>query len=363
MQSMKHIIFSDCEGPIAKNDNAYELCAHFIPDGDKFFANISKYDDVLAAVLHKPGYTSGSTLKLILPFLKAYDVTDSKMEDFSSQNILLISETQDMLKYIQEYAEVFIVSTSYEHYIKALCKAIGFPVDHTYCTKVALDQYILTPEEKKKLQELSQEITKMPTIQISPTAKSTADFSTTDQETIKRLDEIFGSTITKMNIRKLFSDVKTIGGIQKAEAIRDAATRLGVKLSDVMYIGDSITDVEALLLVRKFGGLAVSFNGNSYAVQNADVAVMAEGNLVTAVIADRFCRLGKAQTLKVLSYWVKSAVEQSGVSIPLLRKLYSLYPGALPRVELVSLRNIDSLIRESSEFRRNVRGMAIGRLG
>ncbi|NLB76264.1 MAG: hypothetical protein GX799_07345, partial [Crenarchaeota archaeon] len=72
---MKHIIFSDCEGPIAKNDNAYELCAHFIPDGDKFFANISKYDDVLAAVLHKPGYTSGSTLKLILPFLKAYDVT------------------------------------------------------------------------------------------------------------------------------------------------------------------------------------------------------------------------------------------------------------------------------------------------
>ena len=70
-QSVKRIFISDCEGPISKNDNAFELAANFIPNGDKLFANISKYDDVLADVLQKPGYSAGSTLKLILPFFKA----------------------------------------------------------------------------------------------------------------------------------------------------------------------------------------------------------------------------------------------------------------------------------------------------
>lgn len=43
---MKRIFISDCEGPISKNDNAFELSSNFIPNGDKLFTNISKYDDV-----------------------------------------------------------------------------------------------------------------------------------------------------------------------------------------------------------------------------------------------------------------------------------------------------------------------------
>ena len=67
---MKQLFISDCEGPISKNDNAYELTEHFIPNGAQLFANISRYDDVLADVFAKPGYTAGSTLKLVLPSLK-----------------------------------------------------------------------------------------------------------------------------------------------------------------------------------------------------------------------------------------------------------------------------------------------------
>ena len=356
-------MISDCEGPISKNDNAYELCAHFIPDGDKLFANVSKYDDVLADVVHKTGYSAGSTLKLILPFFKAFGVTDKQMEDYSAQTLLLLPQTEETLGFIQEYAEVFIVSTSYEHYIKALCKALNFPEDHTYCTKVKLDDYTITPQETERLKALAAEIAKMNLLEIPSNAKSITDLSSSYQAELKRLDEIFWDELPKMGIGRLLSEVVTVGGEQKAQAIRDATARLGLKISEVMYVGDSITDVEAFKLVRKFGGLAVSFNGNSYAVRNADVAVMADGNLVTAVLADRFCRLGKDQALKVLSYWVKSAVQQSGVNVDLLKRLYAIYPGILPRVELVSLRNVDAIVRESAEFRKNVRGVAIGRLG
>jgi energy-converting hydrogenase A subunit R len=90
---VKRIFVFDCEGPISKNDNAYELAANFIPNGDSFFCNVSKYDDVLADVLKKPNYSAGGTLRLILPFLKAYGLTDARMEEFSSDNIILISDT------------------------------------------------------------------------------------------------------------------------------------------------------------------------------------------------------------------------------------------------------------------------------
>ncbi len=152
---MKCIFISDCEGPISKNDNAFELAAHFIPNGDKLFANISKYDDVLADVLRKPGYSAGSTLKLILPFFKAYDVTDKQMEEFSEKNIVLIADSKNTLSHVQSIAEAFIVSTSYEHYIKPLCKVLSFPNENAYCTKVSIDKYAITKQEKKRIKRNS----------------------------------------------------------------------------------------------------------------------------------------------------------------------------------------------------------------
>ena len=87
----KKFFVSDCEGPISLNDNAFELSTHFIGDGDKFFKIISRYDDVLADVLKRQGYNAGGTLKLILPFLKAYGATNQNIIEFSNGNVHLIS--------------------------------------------------------------------------------------------------------------------------------------------------------------------------------------------------------------------------------------------------------------------------------
>ncbi len=47
----------------------------------------------------------------------------------------------------------------------------------------------------------------------------------------------------------------------------------------------------------------------------------------------------------------------------LLKQLSTLYPDALPKVQIVTAKNMESLIKESSAFRKKVRGVAIGRLG
>ncbi|MCW4000161.1 MAG: HAD hydrolase family protein [Candidatus Bathyarchaeota archaeon] len=359
---MKRLFVSDCEGPISKNDNAYEIAENFIPNGGKFFSNISRYDDVLADIVHREAYTAGSTLRLILPFFKAYRLTDHDLEAFSEQNILLIANSRATLQHVQRIADAFIVSTSYEHYIRALCKAVDFPFKNTYCTHLSLDKIPITPQERDQLRVTAQEISQMRQIDIPSGATSLDEFSHCDQTLIQRLDEIFWTEIPKMFVGK-FLDVVTVGGEQKAESIRDAARKLGADLSEAIYVGDSITDVEAFRLVKESGGLAVSFNGNGYAVRNADVAVMSESNTVTAVIADLFCRLGRERTLEFLADWSSQTLAQSGVEEALAKQFIKVYTEGLPKVQIVTAQNMEAIVKESSEFRRMVRGVSIGRLG
>jgi energy-converting hydrogenase A subunit R len=361
---LKRVFISDCEGPISKNDNAFEITAHFVPGGDKLFALISKYDDVLADVLKKPVYSAGSTLKLILPFLKMCDVTDGQIEEFAAHNLLLIANSKDTLQHVRAVASAFIVSTSYEHYIKALCRAIDFPYENTYCTKLSIDEYTVTEKEKNRLKEIIKEIVQMPMIAIPPSAKAIEDFSVADQETIRRLDTIFWSEIAGMSVGRIFSEVTTVGGSQKAAAIEDAVAKLHVPLEDVMYVGDSITDVEAFKLVRENGGLTVSFNGNNYAVRNAEIAVLSENNMVTAVIADVFCRQGKQAVLNLVENWNLQSLESNrAVNPSLLDRLFSLHTQTLPKVQIVTAENMETIAKKSSEFRKKVRGESIGRLG
>jgi energy-converting hydrogenase A subunit R len=155
-----------------------------------------------------------------------------------------------------------------------------------------------------------------------------------------------------------------VGGSQKAEAIEDAVEGLGAQLSDVMYVGDSITDVEAFQLVRDNDGLTVSFNGNNYAVRNAEIAILSENNIVTAVIADVFCRRGKQAALNLVENWNLQSLQRNGaVSLSLLDHLFTFYPETLPKVQIVTAKNMETLTKESSAFRKKVRGESIGRLG
>jgi energy-converting hydrogenase A subunit R len=360
---VKKIFISDCEGPISKNDNAFEIISHFVPNGDKLFTVISRYDDVLADVIKKPRYKAGYTLKLILPFLKAYDVTDQKMREFSAQNLILIPNARDTLQYVRKIAHAFIVSTSYEHYIKALCQALNFPYENIYCTKVSIDKYDIKEEEKNGLKELAREIQQMPTIEIPSEVKSLNDFPEEYRKTIQRLDVIFWKEIANMKSGKIFHEVNPLGGGEKADAVEDAAEQVGVDLSSVMYVGDSITDVEAFKLVKENGGLTTSFNGNQYAIKDAEIAVLSENSITTAIIADAFCRFGKRETLSLMENWSREALKKSHVSPTLLNRLFVLYPSELPKVKIITSENMEVLTKESGKFRKKVRGDAIGRLG
>jgi len=359
----KHVLVTDCEGPISKNDNAFELTSNFVQDGDRFFSLLSKYDDVLVDIIKKPNYKAGDTLRLILPFLKAYGATDTKIRDFSVKNVLLVPGAKDTLTFVRKLMLSFIVSTSYEHYISALCTLTGFPFENTYCTRLNMDKYKISPEETKRLKELGKEIASLPMIEIPKNAMSVTEFSQRDQETVERLDEIFWKEIPKMESGRMLIEVNPIGGTEKAKSVQNIVKKLDGSLDRIMYVGDSITDAPALKLVKENGGLAVSFNGNNYSVQESDVVVISDDTTVTSVLAEAFNKLGKEEVIRLVNECSFSGIEKYS-NIPELReRMKALFSSGFTQVEQVTSDNIERLIRESSVFRRTVRGEAIGKLG
>jgi energy-converting hydrogenase A subunit R len=143
--------------------------------------------------------------------------------------------------------------------------------------------------------------------------------------------------IQKMRIGRILKEVKPVGGYEKSLAVLDIARKLGVPLSEVMYVGDSITDIDAFRSVRKSGGLTVSFNGNNYAVREAEVGVTSPSTDIMDVIALDFSSHGK-----------------KGVMESVKRQ---------PRAEIIDDENREDFSKHSSRFRKTVRGEAIGKLG
>jgi energy-converting hydrogenase A subunit R len=257
----------------------------------------------------------------------------------------------------------FIVSTSYEQYISALCTVTGFPFENTYCTHLNIDKYDIDEEETKRLRELQKEITALPMIEIPRNARSVSELQQRDQKTVERLDEIFWKELPKMESGRMLREVNPVGGSEKARAVMDIIEKLGCSLDKVMYVGDSITDAPALRIVRENGGLAVSFNGNSYPVRESDVAVLSGDTTVTSILAEVFSKHGKEGAFSLVEEWGSSGLKKYCVSPELCERMSVLFPDGFPQVERVTDDNLERLKRESSVFRKTVRGEAIGKLG
>jgi energy-converting hydrogenase A subunit R len=166
-----------------------------------------------------------------------------------------------------------------------------------------------------------------------------------------------------MEVGRVFEEVNPVGGVEKANAILDSLKRTGGELADVIYVGDSITDVQAFELVRDGRGVAVSFNGNGYAVRSADICCISKDTVVLSLLASVFYRGGRDGVLELAQKWSRSSIEGRAVEEEVGTRLQFLPDEDFPRVELIAQSNVSRLIEESEEFRKRVRGVEIGALG
>jgi predicted HAD superfamily phosphohydrolase len=346
----RRVFVTDCEGPLTKNDNAQEIAERFIPGGAGFFERLSKYDDVLADLARRPGYNAGDTLRLLPPFLKAFEVTDLDVELFSAEGVLLVPHAIQALTRIRALLPAFIVSTSYTPYIKALCDLSGFPLENVRCTELKLDDWDMSETEKAWLRGRVAEIMAADVIEIPDGAASAEQLSPADQSRVAALDELFWKQMDGRVSGEMLAAVRPVGGGMKLAALQSIMQAEGVAGDDVMYVGDSITDAPPLEAVRAWGGVALSFNGNAYALAAAEFAAASPDAEVTAELAEAFAAAGRAGVLEAVHAWPRP---KKGV-VPVGKE--RAYVGLL-KDELCAL------AEASAALRRSVRGERVARLG
>lgn len=333
---MKAVYITDCEGPITKNDNAFELSSHFIPDGARFFSILSRYDDLLAYTYRRKEYKAGNTLKLIVPFLKAYGVTDQEVSNFCKDTILLVPGADRLLGWVSRLVPTFLISTSYEPYIHTLCELLRFPKEQTFSTKLNLDGYKLSPGETNFIKRKFTEIMQLPEL---PEAgrKSSSEID----PVVEKIDNIF-EELSRIESGAILREVNPIGGEAKAEKVLSIVRKLNCEFEEIIYVGDSITDVDAFNLVRERNGLTISFNGNRYAVEASEIAVMSKTAEVLRKIISTFLEGKKKEVMKLIERWDNLEY---------------------PKCFLVAPENFERISEESSKLRKSLRGERIGALG
>ena len=337
----KKFYVTDCEGPLSINDNAYEISDYFIPEGGEFFSILSKYDDYLVEK-NTEGYLAGSTLKLILPFFKAYNLTEQDLIEFSEDNINMIDGAYKMISYVQDMMPFYIVSTSYNQYIEALSTKTGFSYENTYSTQLELDKYELESTEQEYLLNLHENIL--------------FDYS------FENIDNIFNNIISKMKIRKLMDSVKPVGGIGKKEAILDIIEKNEYEAANLMYTGDSITDCEALEYAKDNQGISISFNGNIHSISSAAISVTATNNLILAVIAEIFKNKSTEGVYDFIAHYEENPLDavigntkDKNIAQEILLNKAS--------IDIITEENVEKLNIQSKKIRNQVRGKNIGNLG
>ena len=345
----KKSFITDCEGPLTLNDNAFEMAASFIEDGGELFRILSLYDDYLVDIVKKPGYKAGNTLKLILPFFVVENLTNQDFIEFSQNHIYAVNDSKFLLEYLKEAMNTYIVSTSYGQYIEAVSNYMEVPFENTFYTNVDMDSLHLNDEEIQKIMEFKEMIMDNP-------------------EDYELFDDIFFTQIARMGIYDEIKKVEVVGGLGKKLAIDRIIERDEIDVNEILYIGDSITDVEPLEFARKNNGISISFNGNEYPLKVAEIAIVSPSAVATAVIANIYAENDKDKVLKFIENYnvtddMKKLFTDYEIDSEITDKFFSVFGDEYPIIEIVNDENYESILKTSKQMRNNIRGQDIGGLG
>ena len=340
---------TDCEGPLTLNDNAYELCANFIENGGELFKILSLYDDYLADIVKKQNYKAGNTLKLILPFFAAENLTNDNMVEFSANHIYAVNDSKFLLEYLKKAMNIYIVSTSYGQYIEAVSNYMEVPFENTFYTDADVDILKLNDDEIQKIMEFKEMILNNP-------------------EDYELFDDIFFSQIHEMAIYEEIKKIEVVGGMGKKLAVDEIIQRDSIDKNQIFYIGDSITDVEPLDFARKNNGISVSFNGNEYPLRVAEIAVVSSSAVTTAVLANVYAENDKNKVLEFIKDYnisddLKRLFDDYNIDSEIKDKFFTVFRENYPLIHTVTDENYEDILKASKDMRNNIRGQDIGGLG
>jgi len=340
-------ILVDNEGPSTLNDNAQENTVALAKEcglgeeiGIRFYKNISNIDDIWGD-FHKlpmdPTYSSGHTLKVMLPFYRAMGATSQWLYNFAKKSLRVVPNIGTVLASISQKYNVWMISTSYDWFIAAFCDQVGFDFAKVYCTKVErFNEIPISEEDTLLLRHFMEEVSQMPVIEYD---KETGQVIPEHQKYYDRITKFIWEIVYNLPVGEFLRTVHPVGQAQKREAMEEICQKFKVPPEKVMYVGDSQTDVQCVQYI-KGKGLSLMFNGKGKVCYLSDIMYIGEDTRAIEEVADLFAEVGR---LAILNY----------------RSPRSTYGGFICAV---TSENAKELEAQSVKKRKEFRGVHIGEL-
>ena len=366
----KNICLFDLEGPISVLDFAAEL-SKLLSNNAKlglqkfnmgeFFEMLSEYDDYLIEIpgvkeeLNIDDYQPGDTLRLVAPLYMSC-FSDKELVRLAEQNLGLLPGCTELMTILKKKWDVYIISTSYTHFANSVAKHLNIPRDHVFCTELNLEK------AKSSFLNIKDDVDFL-------VKNIFQQFLSNDKKlntVIENLNKFFWSN-RKSDYIKAMNQVQVRGGIRKEFAVEAISEKTKIPISEMVALGDSITDINMLQRLKDEGGIAVSFNGNRFTVGRANVAITTVNNLGILPIFEY-----KDSIESFLDLWEKnySNFYSNPKNIPkelISREIKSYFVKHqfVPEIENLknkSNRELDLIIAKQKKMRKKVRGWA-GNLG
>lgn len=242
-------------------------------DMGEFFFMISNYDDYIIDIpgvkekLNIPDYQPGDTLRIMAPLYVAC-YSDNELLNLAQKNLGLLPGCEDLISYLQREWDIYVISTSYTQFAHTITGALNIPKDHVYCTDLHVE----------KLKNSIINIEDSVNILVKDIFQKYLDEKKDLFSVINDLNDFFWKE-EESDYIKVMNEVKVRGGKRKEAAIEDISKRTSVPISEMIAIGDSITDINMLQRLKDEGGIAISFNGNNFTISHSNVAITTPNNL------------------------------------------------------------------------------------
>ena len=345
----------NCEGFLEANNSTRDICDRYVSNGAKFYDVISRYDYITSTILNRTDSRSGSTTRFIVPFLRAFGVTDFGMHEHSKKVLRTVPEAKRVMGHLMNMMPTFVVSSSYEHNMMAISESLGVPHGVISCSEVELDSIDIGRKEAKTLREMARRITGIALSDYKYDLDVDGHLNNTDMVMLKEMDDIFKEGMKDPVYDNMVTNVKTMGANEKAYFLLDIRKRSVIDLDGTAFVGGDVTDMQVMNLVKDGNGLSMSFNGTECAVRGSNIAVMSRDCTVAAVIMQEFYNEGIEAVFSLVENWDRKILENRECPDPhIMKAMLEANPKKLPEVRIVNKDNVKEISDKSEEYRRKL---------
>ena len=343
-------------GVLSANEYARDLCGKYVRNGTKLFDIIKRYERISSFLLSRRVETPSSTMQFILPFLKAGGVTDFDAYMFAKEDMILMPGAKETMGYLNSLLPSFISSSTFDHDMRAVCEALDFPVANATCSMTEFDSIELDRDEAKRIRDMAVEITKLKIPDRRYSFEGGEVLSKEDTDILVLLDRLFTEELPDMKIYQAVNSMRAIGANEKSYSVLEIRRKTSIDFDSTMYVGTDIYDHMAMDIIKESDGLALSFNGNEFAVRASNVAVVGDDTTVIALLAAEFYDYGIEAVYDLIEDWSPKALRDHICSDNNIRdELLRRYPKKLPEVRKVDKSNVDEVSSVSESYRKKLR--------